>query len=63
VINDILEFSKIEADKLQLAKEDFDLRNLLENALEMIAGQAHRKGLELVPNLPPDLPRSDRITC
>jgi len=57
VINDILDFSKIEADKLQLAMEDFDLRGLLENALEMIAGQAHRKGLEVVPDLPPDLPR------
>ena len=57
VINDILDFSKIEADKLQLTTEDFDLRNLLENALEMIASQAHRKGLEVVPDLPPDLPR------
>jgi len=56
VINDILDFSKIEADKLQLELEAFDLRALLEDILEMVAGQAHRKGLELVPNLPPDLP-------
>ncbi len=57
VINDILDFSKIEADKLQLIHEDFDLRLLLEDTLEMVSGQAHRKGLELVPNLPPDLPQ------
>jgi len=56
VINDILDFSKIEADKLQLNEEDFELRTLLEDTLEMVAGQAHRKGLEMVPNLPADLP-------
>ena len=60
VINDILDFSKIEADKLQLSEEDFDLRALLEDTLELVAGQAHRKGLELVPNLPPDLPHRVR---
>ena len=56
VINDILDFSKIEANKLHLNTEDFDLRALLEDTLELVANQAHRKGLELVPNLPPDLP-------
>ncbi len=56
VINDILDFSKIEANKLHLNEEDFDLRGLLEDTLELVANQAHRKGLELVPNLPPDLP-------
>ncbi len=55
VINNILDFSKIEADKLVLNKEDFDLRTLLEDALELLANQAGRKGLELVSNLPPDL--------
>ena len=55
VINKILDFSKIEADKLVLSQEDFDLRALLEDTLELVADQAHRKGLELVPNLPPDL--------
>ena len=57
VINDILDFSKIEADKLQLIAEDFDLRLLLEDCLDMISTQAHMKGLEVVPDLPPDLPR------
>ncbi|MCM8854676.1 MAG: HAMP domain-containing protein [Candidatus Thiodiazotropha sp.] len=56
VINDILDFSKIEADKLQLTHEDFNLRQLLEETLEMVTDQAHRKELELLPNLPPDLP-------
>ena len=56
VINNILDFSKIEAYKLQLNEEDFDLRALLEDTLEMVAGQAHLKGLEIVPDLQPDLP-------
>ncbi|MDX2505077.1 MAG: EAL domain-containing protein [Gammaproteobacteria bacterium] len=56
VINDVLDFSKIEANKLQLDNEDFNLRVLLEDTLELVATQAYRKGLILVPNLPPDLP-------
>jgi diguanylate cyclase (GGDEF)-like protein len=56
VINNILDFSKIEAYKLQLNEEDFELRSLLEDTLELVAAQAHRKGLELVPSLQPDLP-------
>ena len=57
IINDILDFSKIEAEKLELTEEDFDLREVLEDVLEMIAGQAHRKALDCIANLPPDLPR------
>ena len=57
IINDILDFSKIEAEKLELAEDDFDLREVLEDVLEMIAGQAHRKGLDCIANLPPELPR------
>ncbi len=60
IINDILDFSKIEADKMELAEEDFDLREVLENTLEMIAEQAHRKGLECIADLPPELPRHVR---
>ena len=60
IINDILDFSKIEAEKLELAEEDFDLREMLEDVLEMIAGQAHRKNLDCIGDLPPDLPRMVR---
>lgn len=55
VINDVLDFSKIEADKLVLSEEDFDLRALLEDTLEIIASQAHQKGLELLPMIPAEL--------
>jgi diguanylate cyclase (GGDEF)-like protein len=56
IINDILDFSKIEADKMELAVEDFNLREVLEDVLELIAGQAHRKGIECIADLPPELP-------
>ncbi|OAI05735.1 response regulator [Methylomonas methanica] len=52
IINNILDFSKIEAGKLQLIVQEFDLRRLLEDTVEMMAEQAHRKGLELILNLP-----------
>ncbi|MBS1130124.1 MAG: Response regulator [Proteobacteria bacterium] len=54
IINDILDFSKIEAGKLELDVVDFDLRNLLEESLELFSQPARRKGLELVADLPPD---------
>jgi len=47
VINDILDFSKIEAGKLEIEEIDFDLRQLVEEVAELLAEQAHRKGLEL----------------
>ncbi|RKQ87888.1 PAS domain S-box-containing protein [Solirubrobacter pauli] len=48
VINDILDFSKIEAGKLELDHHDFDLREAVEDTCEMLAPQAHGKGLELL---------------
>ncbi|MGL5033004.1 MAG: PAS domain S-box protein, partial [Microcystaceae cyanobacterium] len=47
IINDILDFSKIEADKIILETQTFNLRELVENLLELIAVQALPKGLEL----------------
>ncbi|MDP2880309.1 MAG: response regulator [Azonexus sp.] len=54
IINDILDFSKIESGKLELDAVDFDLRQLLEESLELFSQQAGKKGLELLADLPPD---------
>jgi len=56
IIDNILDFSKIEAGKLQLNEENFELRRLLDDCLEMFADQVRNRGLELVPDLPPNLP-------
>ncbi|MEM9773268.1 MAG: response regulator [Chloroflexota bacterium] len=48
IINDILDFSKIESGKLEFERQPFHLRRSLEEALDLIAPQAHEKGLELV---------------
>ena len=56
VINDILDFSKIEAGKLELDHHDFDLREAVEDTCEMLAPQAHGKGLELMAWIDADVP-------
>lgn len=56
VVNDILDFSRIEAGRLELEEIDFDLRNLVEQTAEMLALRAQRKGLELVCHVPPQVP-------
>jgi PAS domain S-box-containing protein len=56
IINDILDFSKIEAGKLDLDPVPFRLREQLDAALKPLAVRAHRKGLELVCHVRPEVP-------
>ncbi|MBK7645458.1 MAG: response regulator [Planctomycetes bacterium] len=60
LVNDILDFSKIEAGRMTLEDLPFELGTLVEEALEMVAGRAEDKGLELVCRLAPGAPRSLR---
>ena len=48
IINDILDFSKIEAGHLELEYLECNVRSIVEEAAEVVAASAHRKGLELV---------------
>ncbi|MDE3084939.1 MAG: response regulator, partial [Verrucomicrobiota bacterium] len=57
IINDILDFSKIEAGRLTLETIEFDLTEHLELALDLHADVAARKGLELVMDIDPAMPR------
>ncbi|MDR0761168.1 MAG: response regulator [Treponema sp.] len=54
LINDILDYSKLEAGKMELERIDFDLEQTIEQAVEMITLEAHKKGLEIALDIPPD---------
>ena len=56
VINDILDFSKIEAGKVELDTQPIDLRRTVEGALDLLAGQAAAKGVELLYALDDEVP-------
>jgi signal transduction histidine kinase/CheY-like chemotaxis protein/PAS domain-containing protein len=58
IINDILDFSKIEADKLELEDQAFDLRECVESALDLLAGRAAEKGLDLAYLIDPETPEA-----
>ena len=55
LIDEILDFSRIEAGKLELADEIFDLAALIEGIVELLAPRAQDKGLEIATLLAPDL--------
>ncbi len=57
IINDILDFSKIEAGKLNMEHIEFDLDDVLSSLASLVAFRAQEKGLELVFNTAPDVPR------
>jgi PAS domain S-box-containing protein len=48
IINSILDFSKLDAGKLDLEEVDFPLFTTVEECAEIVAADAHKKGLELI---------------
>jgi adenylate cyclase len=58
VINDILDYSKVEAGKLELERLPFHLRDCVESALDLVAMAAARKGLDLAYFIEPDVPET-----
>ncbi len=55
LINDILDYSKIEAGRLELEIIDFDLRTTVEDVAYTLARRAEEKGLELICLIHPDI--------
>ncbi len=56
LITDILDFSKIEAGKLSLEKIEFNLYKMAEDAIDLVALEAHRKGLEVILRIDTSVP-------
>ncbi|MEY8878183.1 MAG: response regulator, partial [Leptothrix sp. (in: b-proteobacteria)] len=56
IINDVLDFAKVEAGRLELAPTDVHLRTLVEDTLDLLAPRAHEKGLELSFRESPGVP-------
>lgn len=55
IIDDILDFSKLEQDAISIESIPFSLVDIIYDVLEMQAPQAHEKGLELIANIPESL--------
>lgn len=47
IINDILDFSKIESGKLELESQPFDLRDCIEDSLDLLSSRVAEKGLDI----------------
>ena len=58
LINDILDMSKIEAGKLELVTDHFDLENMLADVANVIAVRAGEKQIEFLVNIDSELPRN-----
>jgi signal transduction histidine kinase/DNA-binding response OmpR family regulator len=58
LIDDILDFSRIEAGRMELDRAAFDLHPLCQQALKNLSLQAGQKGLELILDIQPGVPDS-----
>lgn len=57
LINDILDYSKIEAGRLVLEQEPFDPYALVQSVAELLSPKAAEKGIEIAAVIDPDVPR------
>jgi PAS domain S-box-containing protein len=56
IINDLLDFAKIEAGKLELMPTNFSLRGTVGDTMRALAVRAHKKGVELIYQMAQDVP-------
>jgi len=57
IINDVLDFSKVEAGKLELAPTDFQIRDTVMTAARTLAVKAQSRGVELICRISPRVPQ------
>jgi signal transduction histidine kinase/CheY-like chemotaxis protein len=56
LVNDILDQAKVESGRVELESTDFDLREVIDRAMEVVEGRATAKGLALRKSLDPRVP-------
>ena len=56
LINDILDLSKIEAGKIELEEREFSLRSTISDVVNTQIALVHRKGLQLITDIPDEIP-------
>jgi signal transduction histidine kinase/CheY-like chemotaxis protein/HPt (histidine-containing phosphotransfer) domain-containing protein len=56
IINDVLDFSKLEANRLEIEKIRFAVDDLVRDTVRLLAGQAKEKNVELSANVAPEVP-------
>jgi PAS domain S-box-containing protein len=56
LINDILDVSKIEANRLELCPDRFNLQELMDSVSDIVSPRASKKGLELIFSIDPEVP-------
>ncbi len=57
IINDILDISKIEANKIELENTDFDLSDIIKRTAFMMTHRCSEKGISLITEIDPDIPK------
>jgi len=60
ILNDILDYSKVESGKIINEPEDFDLHQLVEDLIALMRNRAREKGIVLTATIDPDLPAAFR---
>ncbi len=55
ILDDLLDYSKIDAGRLTIEAEPIDMRELVDNAVGLLAGRAHEKGLKVRVDIAPEV--------
>jgi signal transduction histidine kinase/CheY-like chemotaxis protein len=56
IINDILDFAKVEAGKLDLEAIEFELVSVIDSTIDLVSSRAHTKGIEVASFISPEVP-------